>query len=537
MSEDRSAAAGRTSRIADEALEWLCRVAPKGARIRIDSRTIEQGDVFAALRGRAVDGLAYAPVAASRHASGMLVEQRDDLLGRGAGLPMHAVPGLRERLGEIASRFYGEPSAHMRGIAVTGTNGKTSVTRWIAEALSRLHHPCAVIGTIGAELCGEQLAAASLTTPDAASLQGILAQAYARGAQAFALEASSIGLEQGRLNGTHIETAVFTNLTRDHLDYHKTPEAYARAKALLFSRPGVKCAVINADDPAGAQYARIAREHGARVIAYSIENKTLEGAEMLTADALQNLAHGIAFAAHWRREQHPVRAQVIGRFNVSNLLATAAALLSMGLQPQAVFAQLEKLAAPAGRLEVVRRTAAAAVPGGPDAAQASDDPLVIVDYAHTPDALVKVISALNDVLASRPGGVLRTVFGAGGDRDHGKRPLMGEAAARLSAVVLITSDNPRSEDPEAIARDVAAGVRPADAGRVRVQLDRRRAIFDAVCEARAEDIVLIAGKGHETYQEIRGVRTHFSDAQTAREALLERHARRSRLKGPQGAQK
>ena len=234
---------------------------------------------------------------------------------------------------------------------------------------------------------------------------------------------------------------------------------------------------------------------------------------------------------HWQGADYPVRASVIGRFNVSNLLATAGILLTFGIDAPAVFAQLERLTAPAGRLEVVRSgsSSESAFASGPFA-----DPLVIVDYAHTPDALIKVMTALNEVLASRPGGVLSTVFGAGGDRDHGKRPLMGAAAGSLSGRIVITSDNPRSEDPQAIAEAVAAGVAEADRAKMTVELDRRRAIIEAVCAAGANDIVLIAGKGHETYQEVNGVRSHFSDVQVAREALLERHARILRQKEAEG---
>ena len=510
---------------------WLAKVAPACARIQIDSRRIEQGDVFAAIRGGAVDGLSYAPVAASRHASAMLVEDREDLLGKNAGLPMHVVPGLKTLLGEVASRFYGRPSAHMRGAAVTGTNGKTSISHWVGAALTRLHHPCAVIGTIGAFLNGRELPAPSLTTPDAASMQEILASAYSLGAQAFALEASSIGLEQGRLKGTQLETAAFTNLTRDHLDYHKTLEAYERAKAILFTWPELRNAVVNIDDPAGVRLAHIALDHGVRLITYSLEGKTLAGGEAINAEAIENLPHGIGFTVHWQGADYPVRASVIGRFNVSNLLATAGILLTFGIDAPAVFAQLERLTAPAGRLEVVRSgsSSESASASGPFA-----DPLVIVDYAHTPDALIKVMTALNEVLASRPGGVLSTVFGAGGDRDHGKRPLMGAAAGSLSGRIVITSDNPRSEDPQAIAEAVAAGVAEADRAKMTVELDRRRAIIEAVCAAGANDIVLIAGKGHETYQEVNGVRSHFSDVQVAREALLERHARILRQKEAEG---
>ncbi len=502
--------------ICRQTVMWLKAAAPAGARIKIDSRTIEQGDVFAAIRGGSVDGLSYAQVAASRHASAMLVEERDDVLGKNAGLPVHVVPGLKDLLGEIASLFYGEPSRHMRGAAVTGTNGKTSVSHWTADALTRLHHPCAVIGTIGTSLAGKALDAPPLTTPDAASLQEILFEAYEKGAQAFAMEASSIGLEQGRMRGTRIETAAFTNLTRDHLDYHATLEAYEKAKSILFDWPELKNAVINIDDEAGVRLARRTLSRGIRTITYSLAGKTMEGAEALNATDIVNADQGIAFAVHWQGKSLLVASHVIGRFNVSNLLAAAGILLTFGIAPEAVFSELENLRAPAGRIEPVT------VPG----ADGQKSPLVIVDYAHTPDALTKVLAALSEVKKARGASRLWVVFGAGGDRDHGKRPLMGAAASAAADEVVITSDNPRSEDPQAIAEAVAAGVK--DGTRPRIILDRRSAVLEAVCAARPEDIVLIAGKGHETYQEVRGVRYPMSDVQLAREALIERRTQELR---------
>ena len=490
-----------------DCVDWVRSKAAPGAKIRIDSRSIEQGDVFAALHGATVDGLAYAAVAASRHASAMLVEKRDDILGKSAGLPVYMVENLREKLGLIASLFYGSPSAHMRGAAITGTNGKTSISHWVSTALTRLHHPCAAIGTIGAFLKGEKLPAPPLTTPDAASLQELFSEAYERGAQAFAIEASSIGLEQGRLAGTKIETAAFTNLTRDHLDYHGTLEAYEKAKTILFDWPGLKNAVVNIDDEAGLRLAKRAAARGVRVITYSLEEKTLAGCCALNAVDIENKPSSVAFKALWQGKSHLVEAQVIGRFNVSNILAAAGIMLSFGIDAEAVFNQMSQVRAPAGRVEPI---------------VSENAPLIVVDYAHTPDALAKVISALREAMKARAGARLWTVFGAGGDRDHGKRPLMGKAASAASDFVVITTDNPRSEDPAAIAEAIAAG---CDAAKTRIVLDRREAIVEAVCEADAADVVLIAGKGHEAYQEVRGVRTHFSDAEASREALVERRAR------------
>ena len=490
-----------------DCVDWVRGKAAPGAKIRIDSRSIEQGDVFAALHGATVDGLAYAAVAASRHASAMLVEKREDILGKSAGLPVYMLENLRERLGLVASLFYGDPSAHMRGAAITGTNGKTSISHWVSAALTRLHHPCAAIGTIGAFLNAEKLPAPPLTTPDAASLQELFSEAYEKGAQAFAIEASSIGLEQGRLAGTSIETAAFTNLTRDHLDYHGTLEAYEKAKAILFDWPGLKNAVVNIDDEAGLRLARRALARGVHVITYSLQKKRLEGCSALNALDIENKPSSVAFKALWQGQSFPVEAQVIGRFNVSNILAAAGIMLTFGIDAQAVFSQMNQVRAPAGRLEPV---------------VAENAPLIVVDYAHTPDALSKVIGALREAMKARAGARLWTVFGAGGDRDHGKRPLMGKAADEGSDFVVITTDNPRSEEPAAIAEAIAQA---CEKNKTRIVLDRRQAIVEAVCEAGAADVVLIAGKGHEAYQEVKGVRTHFSDLEAAREALVERRAR------------
>ena len=313
-----------------------------------------------------------------------------------------------------------------------------------------------------------------------------------------------------RLDGTAIETAVFTNLTRDHLDYHKTTQAYEAAKAVLFDWPGLKTAVINADDAAGRRFIVRTLERGVRTIATSLyEDCVVDGCEMLTAARITHDESGMRFTLCWQGKCHEVATKVFGRFNVSNFLSAAGAALSLGFDVEAICRALETLHAPVGRLQSVTRPQA---------------PLAVVDYAHTPDALEKVLCALRETAESR-GGKLICVFGAGGDRDAGKRPIMGVTASKLADACVITSDNPRTEDPAAIARAIEAGV-PADRKHtVRMELDRRTAIVQSICEAQSRDVVLIAGKGHEDYQEVAGVRHPFDDLETAREAFNERHAR------------
>lgn len=487
-----------------QAVAWLRKHAAAGAELVIDSRAVQAGSIFVALKGRHVDSTVFLPNAAQKGAVAALIEKRDDVVE--APLPVLSVGNLAPRLGEIASLWYGDPSAHMRGIAVTGTNGKTSTSHWIAALLTALHHPCAAVGTIGAFLASRRFTTPALTTPDAASNQALFRDLLEAGAQAFAIEASSIGLEQGRLTGTRLETAVFTNLTRDHLDYHGTFEAYEKAKAILFDWPQLKNAVINADDEAGRRFIAQSLARGVRTLAYTTRGQSVAGAEMLEARNVRPLAHGTAFDLVWQERSYPVSTRLLGRFNVENVLAAVGAVLTLGVAPEAVVKRLETLKAPAGRLEVVNE-------------EESCGPLAVVDYAHTPDALEKALTALRDSVTLR-GGRLTVVFGAGGDRDPGKRPLMGRAAALASDNVIVTSDNPRSESPGMIAVAVAEG-----AGTCLVILDRREAIRRAILEARDEDIVLIAGKGHEDYQEIAGVKHHFSDFEEAEAALILRAAK------------
>jgi UDP-N-acetylmuramoyl-L-alanyl-D-glutamate--2,6-diaminopimelate ligase len=407
------------------------------------------------------------------------------------------VSGLAALSGEIAHLVYGRPSEHLWLAGVTGTNGKTSVSHWTAQALDAMRHPCAVVGTLGNGFL-DALDESPNTTPDAITLHAALAGFVASGAEACAMEVSSIGLDQGRVNGAAFDVAVFTNLTRDHLDYHGSMEDYAAAKEKLFDAPGLKAAVLNLDDPMGVALA--ARLKGrVPTLGYSLAGKAPGLTdEVLVADNLRLDAAGVEFDLRGTK----VVAPVVGRFNVSNLLAVIGALLARNERLEEITAALRSLKPPPGRMQAL---------GG------VKQPLVVVDYAHTPDALEKALTVLREAATAR-GGKLVCVFGCGGDRDPGKRPQMGAVAARLADRVLVTSDNPRSEDPLQIIAAIVAGM-PAPRC---IEPDRALAITEAVVGADVRDVVLLAGKGHEPYQEIAGVRHAFSDLDAAKSALAGR---------------
>ena len=380
-------------------------------------------------------------------------------------------------------------------VGVTGTNGKTSVTHWIAQALERRGRRCALVGTLGNGFLGA-LESGPNTTPGAHVLADILPAFVRQGAVACAMEVSSIGLHQNRVAGVRFDVAVFTNLTRDHLEYHGTMEAYAAEKAKLFARPELKAAVLNLDDAFGRELA--ARLRG-KVPTFGYTLADGSGAdEVLAATGIEDSGHGIHFAVGGVRFAAPL----VGRFNVANLLAVTGALLAGGERLTDIAAALTDLAPPPGRMQAV---------GG------SDAPLVVIDYAHSPDALEQALTTLRGTAAAR-GGRLVCVFGCGGDRDPGKRPLMGAVAERLADAVVLTSDNPRSEDPLAILAAIRAGMQSAPT----VESDRAAAIEMAVRSAHARDVILLAGKGHEPYQEIAGVRLPFSDLDSAKSALAGR---------------
>ncbi len=460
----------------------------------LDSREVRSGMLFLALKGQRRDARDLIDEVIAAGAAAIFAEQdekwpQDTVID---GIPVIAIKGLAQQVGVIAARFFDQPSSRMRVLAVTGTNGKTSVAHLLAGALTRLGSKAAVLGTLGNGLYGS-LEKASHTTADACHLQALLAQFATEGAEFTAMEASSHGLQQGRLNGTAIEVALFTNLTRDHLDYHGDMESYAAAKEILFRWPGLKAVVLNADDPAAARYRAVLAPQ-VKVLSYSQQPG---GSADIQAMKVQPSLTGLSLLVSTPAGDCALQVPLLGRFNVSNLLAVMAGLLALGIPLADVADALRDARAVPGRME----------------SHAGEHPTVVVDYAHTPDALEKVLSSLREHAED----ALICVFGCGGDRDRGKRPEMGAIACRLADDVIITSDNPRSENPEAIIADIQAGV--SDNAIVRVEPDRHRAIHQAISRAGRRDIVLIAGKGHEDYQEIAGQRHPFSDAQEVRAAL------------------
>jgi UDP-N-acetylmuramoyl-L-alanyl-D-glutamate--2,6-diaminopimelate ligase len=486
------------------AVAWLKRQVPAGAGLHSDSRALQTGDAFVAWPGHAQDGRQYVDSALAAGASACLVEAEGVqhfgfAADAAAAAKVAAVPGLKALTGEIAAEFFGRPSERLRVLAVTGTNGKTSTAWWLAQGLAAAGRRAAVVGTLG---IGEPpvLHSSGLTTPDPVRLQTALAGFVDAGVAAVALEASSIGLEEARLAGTHIHTAILTNLTQDHLDYHGSMAAYWAAKRRLFAWPGLRAAVVNIDDAHGAALAEELRREG-RLDVWTVSLHS--PAARLRAGALHESADGLHFELHESAaaEAPTTRALAFGYYNASNLLGVAAALRAQGLTLAAVAALLPRLQPVPGRLM-------------PVPAAAAGQPQVLVDYAHTPDALEQVLGALRTSVHAR-GGRLWVVFGCGGNRDAKKRPLMGEVAQRLADAVIVTSDNPRHEAPGDIIAGVLAGAGPG----ARAIEDRRAAIEAALAEAGANDTVLIAGKGHETTQEIAGTRHRFNDAEVAAQCL------------------
>ncbi len=490
-----------TAKRAQEILSHLAQLGANPTGISADSRKLVVGDVFAAWAGAATDGRRHIPDALSRGAAAILWESGDGHREQGLPVPGVGVEGLRDLAGHLAHEIHGRPSEQLWVAGVTGTNGKTTVSQWIAMALAELGQRCAVVGTLGCGYPGA-LEEALNTTPDATELHRRMSGFVADRADALAMEVSSIGLDQGRVNGVAFDVAVFTNLSRDHLDYHPDMTAYAQAKARLFQMPGLRHAVINLDDSFGLEQARRVLESGIDLIGYSIAGETavtIPGARQLTAIRVGNAPVGMRFSVSWNGREADVQVGMIAPFNVSNLLAVIGALLARGVDFDDALRVVSRLAPPKGRMELL---------GG------VGEPLIVIDYAHSPDALAKVLDAVGDTVRTR-GGELVCVFGCGGDRDPGKRPLMGEIAADKSDRVIVTSDNPRSEDPAAIIRDILAGI---GAGADAIA-DRASAIAIAIAEAGPNDVVVIAGKGHESYQEIHGRRLPFSDREQARKAL------------------
>ncbi len=502
--------------------QWLRERVP-GA-LRGDSRQVRAGDGFVAWPGAARDGRHFVPAALAAGAAAIVVEQdgaADFAFGDQA--PVAAIRGLKAHAGPIASAFCQTPSARLDVIAFTGTNGKTSSAWWMAQLLGACARPCGLVGTLGmghpplAGAAGD-LEPTGLTTPDPIHLQHRLRRFVDEGARACAIEASSIGLVEGRLNGTQVKVAVFTNFTQDHLDFHGDMATYWAAKSMLFDWPGLAAAVVNLDDPRGAELAASLSDRGFDLWTVAIESGPSASAARLAGRYLAFTDRGMRWEVVERDARgaeigsHPLSLPMVGEYNVSNLLGVLAAARALGVSMADAVAACAALTPVPGRMEPVL-----AGEGGASAA-----PWVLVDYAHSPDALEKALRALQPLVRQR-GGALWVVIGCGGDRDRSKRPLMAAVAEREARHAVLTSDNPRSEDPGRILQDMVAGLsRPQVA---EVVADRAAAIAHAVARAQPVDVVLVAGKGHEDYQEVQGVRRPFSDVAQARDALAARQHR------------
>ena len=512
---------------ADAAARWL-RSWVTGT-VTTDSRKVRAGDGFIAWPGAATDGRRFVAAALKAGATTCLVE-REGMEAYGFDdARIASLPGLKAATGPVADAFFEQPSAALDVIATTGTNGKTSTAWWTAQALSILGRRCAVVGTLGIGVPplpgspGEPGAPASpglparieftgLTTPDPVMLHAALREFADASFKACAIEASSIGIVEHRVAGLRIAVALFTNFTRDHLDYHGTMDAYWAAKRRLFDWPGLRAAVINLDDAQGAALAAELRAGALDLWTYSVHSDA-----RLRAAGLRYIDGALAFELHEGAEVAEVRSRLIGDYNASNLLAVIGGLRALGVSLADACSVVPQLTPVPGRMQRVEVT----TPRSPGTATTPPSggaalPEVVVDYAHTPDALEKVLDALRPLATAR-GGKLWCVFGCGGNRDASKRPLMGAIAARAADTVVATSDNPRGESPAAILADIVAGIAPPSSARV-VE-DRRAAIALALAEAASNDVVLIAGKGHEDYQEIAGVKQPFSDVAEARAGL------------------
>ncbi len=480
--------------------DLLAGIAPVGthgelviAGMSLDSRAIEAGNAFVALRGETTHGIRHLDEAARRGARIVLAEAPAHTDVVNTAIPVVWIETLRDRLGAIAARYFGEPSRALSISGVTGTNGKTSTVQLLAQALNLLGRRAATIGTLGAGL-PEDFAAGERTTPDAISVQALLARFRASGASDVAMEVSSHALDQGRVNDVQFALAVFTNLTRDHLDYHGSMQAYGASKAQLFGFPGLRAAVINRDDAFGRELlAQLSRK--VRAISYATDDAAAD----VYASAIHAHARGLRFTLHCMNDNAQIDSPLLGRFNVSNLLAVAASLLALDVAFDRIVEVLAKLMPVAGRMNRL---------GGDGRL-----PLVVIDYAHTPDALEQALASARAHCA----GMLVCVFGCGGERDVGKRPQMGEIAERLADRLIVTDDNPRGENGDAIVAGILAGMRHPS--RATVQRDRADAIALAVRGANARDVVVVAGKGHEPYQEVAGKRHPFDDAVVARSVL------------------
>jgi UDP-N-acetylmuramoyl-L-alanyl-D-glutamate--2,6-diaminopimelate ligase len=493
----------------EQAIDHLRRLALPTARMISDTRQIKAGDVFLAYRvghGTAIqDSRPYIADALDAGVAAVIYDPRDlEEIPALSDPRCVALENLSTHAGPICSEWYGNPSTQMTVFGVTGTNGKTSITQWLSQALDRPKSRAAVIGTLGIGFPGH-LEVTGYTTPNAARLQTELKVLLDSNAKCIAMEVSSHALEQGRVNGVQFTTAVFSNLSQDHLDYHGSMAEYAAVKFRLFQFPGLQNAVINLEDPLGRELAmQMLAKTGVQVWGYAVDRKAFAGFEKfgkrlhaIFSSGMQFKDYGYQGAFEWQDSgRTEVSVPVVGDFNLSNCLAVWACLLASGIDLIEAAKRLALLNPVSGRMEMVLGNSRSA------------GPLVVVDYAHTPDALEKVLSTLHPI-ASQRAGKLWCIFGCGGDRDTSKRPLMGQIAAELADHTILTSDNPRSENPEKISTDIQAGMGSGKS--VEVILDRAAAILSGVRHAEANDVVLIAGKGHETSQEINGRKIDFSD--------------------------
>ena len=459
--------------------------------LTLDSRNVRPGDLFLAVPGAKLDGRAHIADALKRGAAAVAYEVDGATVLPLTDVPLIPVKGLVAQLSDIAGRFYGEPSRLLELVGVTGTNGKTSVTQLVAQALDKLGQRCGLIGTLGTGFYGE-LQSGRLTTPDPIAVQSTLYDLKKAGARAVAMEVSSHALDQGRVAALAFDIAVLTNLSRDHLDYHGSMQAYAEAKARLFSWNSLRCRVLNLDDEFGRSLA--GQAHDSRLITYSLADAdaTLYCREATFDDS------GVRATLVTAQGERNLRSSLLGRFNLSNTLAAVGVLMGMDYPLDDILKVLPGLEGPVGRMQRL---------GG------GARPLVVVDYAHTPDALEKVLEALRP----HAKGELLCLFGCGGDRDSGKRPLMAQVAERLADRVLVTDDNPRGEDPRHIFDDIRPGF--SATGAVQFVEGRGAAIAQLIASAALDDVIVLAGKGHEDYQEINGERHAFSDMVEAEKAL------------------
>jgi len=476
-------------------LSMLRKNGAKISGLTSDSRKVGKGDLFVAYAGESNDGRAFIQQAIAQGASAVAWEADGFAWNTDWQVPNIPVPGLRKLAGNIADEFYGHPSQKLWMIGVTGTNGKTSCTHWLAQALNALGRKTAVVGTLGNGFPGA-LSPAINTTPDPIVLHSMLADYLDEAANAVAMEVSSHGLDQGRLNGVHFNLAVLTNLSRDHLDYHGDMARYAAAKRQLFDWDGLECAVLNLDDPFGEAISVSLRTAGKKVFTYGLVEGDIRGSRL-------HFDHqGLFMMVETPWGNAEIQAAVVGRFNAYNVLTVLTSLLASDVKLIDAVNAIKHIQPVAGRMQRY---------GG------GHKPLVVIDYAHTPDALEKALAALR----GQTKGKLICVFGCGGNRDQGKRPLMGEVSSRLADEVIVTTDNPRDEDAAEIIKAIVAGIdRP-----YQIEAHREIAIHNAIAQAHTGDVVLVAGKGHEDYQEIAGVKYPFSDEAVVRLALAQYESR------------